>query len=35
MPKKAPAKAKAKLKVIPHDVSAATDWPDDRWEKYG
>ena len=32
MPK---AKAKAKVKVIPHAVSAGIDWPDDKWEKFG
>ena len=30
-----PKKAKAKVKVIPHAVSALNDWPDDRWEKFG
>ena len=37
MPKKPPAKAKAKVKVTSHAVTAATDWPDDsdRWEKFG
>ena len=30
-----PKKAKAKVKVIPHAASAAQDWPDDRWEKFG
>lgn len=33
MPKK--TAAKARVKVIPHAVTAATDWPDDRWEKFG
>ena len=35
MPKKAPAKAKAKVKVTSHAVSAASDWPDDMWENFG
>ena len=30
-----PKKAKAKVKVIPHAVTALDDWPDDRWEKFG
>jgi hypothetical protein len=35
MPKKPAPKANAKVKVIPHAVTAAIDWPDDRWEKFG
>ena len=30
-----PKKAKAKVKVIPHAVTALNDLPDDRWEKFG